>query len=97
MLQDETEADPQLQPPSITVDELLDKCHALLNELEQFRVFLVERKKEHTIEIRQFRNSVVSELKSLERVFDPLSLNPIKQIHPFGLTRRVVVESGPHS
>ena len=51
-----------------TVEDLLAKCHALLDELEEFRTFLVERKKEHTVELRQFRSSVQSELKSLEKV-----------------------------
>ena len=54
--------------PAVSVDGLLAQCHDLLKELEQFQAFLVERKKEHTVELRQFRNSVTSELRSLERV-----------------------------
>ena len=50
------------------VENLLAKCHTLLNELEEFRTFLAERNKEHTVELRQFRSSVLSELKSLEKV-----------------------------
>ena len=57
--------------PRVKVDELLAKCHDLLSELEDFQKFLVEQKKEHVVEIRQFRNSVASELKSLERVCFP--------------------------
>jgi len=53
---------------TVRVEDLLRNCHVLLNELEAFRSFLVQRKKEHTVEIRQFRNSIQSELKSLEKV-----------------------------
>lgn len=40
----------------------------MLSELEEFRVFLSEQKKENIVDIRQFHNSVRSELKSLEKV-----------------------------
>lgn len=53
----------------IIAEELLQKCHQLLSELEQFRTFLAERKKEHIVDVRQFHNLVRSELKSLEKVF----------------------------
>jgi len=53
---------------TVMVEDLVQKCHGLLKELEDFRTFLVQRKKEHTVEIRQFRNSVQSELKSLAKV-----------------------------
>lgn len=74
--------DGQLTPPpqndTVRVEDLLRNCHALLTELEAFRTFLVQRKNEQTVEIRQFRNSVQSELKSLEKVrsltFCPYSL-----------------------
>ena len=68
MASDEIEHDPPTPSPVTSVDTLLAKCHELLGELEDFRKFLVEQKKEHTVELRQFRNSVTSELKSLERV-----------------------------
>jgi hypothetical protein len=55
-------------PPAINADELLAKCQKLLNELEECHKFLAEQKKDHVVEIRQFRNSVASEFKSLERV-----------------------------
>lgn len=54
--------------PVISADALLGQCHTLLNELEEFQEFLIEQKKEHTVDLRQFRSSVSSELKSLERV-----------------------------
>ncbi len=59
---------PHVQKDTVRVEDLLHNCHALLNELEAFRTFLVQRRKEHTVEIRQFRNSVQAELKSLEKV-----------------------------
>ena len=68
MANDEPERDPQTPSYFTNVDALLAKCHELLNELECFCKFLVQQKKEHTVELRQFRNSVASELKSLERV-----------------------------
>ncbi|MCJ1281570.1 hypothetical protein MMC26_000890 [Xylographa opegraphella] len=61
---DEAEA----QIPVISADALLTKCHELLGELEKFQAFLLQEKKEHTVQLRQFRNSVVSELKSLEKL-----------------------------
>lgn len=59
---------PRVQNGPVRVEDLLCNCHALLHELEAFRTFLVERKQEHPVEIRQFRNAVQSELKSLEKV-----------------------------
>ena len=54
---------------TVLVQDLLQKCHSLLSELEQFRTFLAERQKEHSIEIRQFHGSVQSELRSLVKVY----------------------------
>ena len=62
-----------VSPTTISVDTLLTRCHVLLNELEQFQTFLIEHKKKHTVELRQFRNAVGSELKSLEKVIMDLS------------------------
>ena len=53
---------------AILVEDLLKKCQNLLNELAQFHTFLVESKKQNVVEIRHFQNSILSELKSLERV-----------------------------
>ena len=66
---DVEEGTPKVKSSVATVEDLLARCHALLNELEEFRTFLAERKKEHTVELRQFRSSVQSELKSLEKVW----------------------------
>ena len=68
-----------VQDDTIGVEDLLRNCHALLHELEAFRTFLVERKKQHTVEIRQFRNSVQSELKSLEKVRSLTTHPPFRQ------------------
>lgn len=56
---------------TLLVEDLLKRCHDLLSELDQFRTFLVESKKLNAVEIRQFHNSVLAELKSLERVCEP--------------------------
>lgn len=53
------------------VEDLLKRCHDLLNELEGFKTFLQEQKKEHAVELRQFCNSVASELESLKKVGGP--------------------------
>ena len=82
------------------VDDLLARCHNLLNELEQFQTYLVERKKEHTVELRHFRNSVLSELKSLERVRIPFLLGRYQVLDPLDLTfysypKRTLLPTGP--
>ncbi|MCJ1371999.1 hypothetical protein MMC20_003220 [Loxospora ochrophaea] len=59
---------PSSQTSITKVEELLEKCHNLLSEIEQFQSFLVEQKKESAVELRQLRNSVNSELKSLEKL-----------------------------
>ena len=53
---------------AILVEDLLKKCHDLVNELGQFRTFMVENNRQNAVEIRQFQNSILSELKSLEKV-----------------------------
>ncbi|KAI4124465.1 MAG: hypothetical protein LQ338_004783 [Usnochroma carphineum] len=49
-------------------EDLLRRCHELLNELETFHNYLTERKSEHMVELKPFRNSISAELKSLERL-----------------------------
>jgi hypothetical protein len=51
-----------------TAADLLDQCHVLLDELEQFERYLVNHKKDRGVELRHFKNSVKSEQKSLEKV-----------------------------
>ena len=52
---------------AILAGDLLTKCHQMLSELEEFKVFLSKQKKEHAVDVRQFHSSVLSELKSLEK------------------------------
>ena len=66
--------DVKTQTSVISADALLTKCHELLDELEKFQAFLLQEKKEHTVQLRQFRNSVIAELKSLEKVCISLSI-----------------------
>ncbi|KAI9875218.1 MAG: hypothetical protein M1830_008734 [Pleopsidium flavum] len=56
------------QDETVLVEDLLRNCQGLLKELEDFRTFLVQQKKDRTVEIRQFKNSVQSELKSLAKL-----------------------------
>ncbi|KAI4168397.1 MAG: hypothetical protein LQ343_006406 [Gyalolechia ehrenbergii] len=49
-------------------EDLLKGCHELLNELQTFQKYLEEQKREHTVEVKPFRNSITAELKSLERL-----------------------------
>jgi hypothetical protein len=48
--------------------DLLQQCQCLLDELEQFQEYLVEQKKESSIELRNFKNTVKAEFNSLEKV-----------------------------
>lgn len=61
----------------VIAEDLLRQCHQLLSELEEFRTFLTARRKEQIVDIRQFHNSVRSELKSLERVCMPSSIHSL--------------------
>ncbi|KAL8933533.1 MAG: hypothetical protein Q9211_005734 [Gyalolechia sp. 1 TL-2023] len=49
-------------------EALLKGCHELLNELQRFQQYLEEQKREHTVELKPFRNSITAELKSLEKL-----------------------------
>jgi len=49
------------------VQDLLQRCRVLLDELEQLQQYLVEEKKED-VELRHFKNSVKAESKLLEKV-----------------------------
>lgn len=54
-------------------EDLLSKCHTLLRELEEFRNFVVKQElvQEPAVEIRKFRTSVATELKTLQKVYHP--------------------------
>lgn len=55
-------------------EDLLDVSRGLLHELEQFKTYLQERRKENTVELRTFRGNVRAELKSIERVFPSFTI-----------------------
>ena len=63
---------------SIPIDDLLTKCHALVAEIQQFRDYLTEHRKEKAVEMRHFQNSIVSEQKSIEKVHYPLNLETVR-------------------
>lgn len=65
-IQSSSTAVPQSEA-TILADQLLQTCHQLLYELEEFQKFLAE-KKDNIVDIRTFHSSVRSELRSLERV-----------------------------
>ena len=56
---------------SISIGDLLTKCHSLLDEIQQFRDYLIEHKKEKEVEIRHFQTTILSERKSIEKVRRP--------------------------
>lgn len=68
----ETQASPA--DGTLLVEDLLKRCRDLLSELDQFRTFLVKSKKTNVVELRQFHNSVLAELKSLEKVCEPMTI-----------------------
>jgi hypothetical protein len=49
-------------------EDLLQQCQALLSELEEFQQYLVKQKKDSGVELRHFKNSVITEIRSLEKV-----------------------------
>lgn len=53
------------------VNDLLSKCHSLLDEIQQFRDYLIEHKKEKEVEVRHFQSAVQAEQKSIEKVLRP--------------------------
>lgn len=48
--------------------DLVKRCHELLNELKAFHVYVKEYKREDTVEVKPFLNTVTAELRSLEKV-----------------------------
>jgi hypothetical protein len=53
---------------SLLHTDLVSRARFLLEELTAFQSYLEDQKKEDVVEIRQFRSSVQSEIKSLERI-----------------------------
>jgi hypothetical protein len=50
------------------LSSLFSKCQNLLSELQQFQDFLASHKRQGAVELRQFKSSINSELKSLEKL-----------------------------
>lgn len=74
---------------TVLAEALVKRCHELLDELEKFRQYLAERKREHTVELKPFRNSVVAELKSLEKVSCVRRTSKFQPSHPNMLDHNV--------
>ncbi|KAI4728474.1 hypothetical protein E4T49_03772 [Aureobasidium sp. EXF-10728] len=55
-------------PAPATASDLLSRCQSLLSELETFKEYLKSRKQDHQVEIAHFRNTVKSELRTLQRL-----------------------------
>jgi len=49
-------------------EDLLQQCQVLLSELEEFQQYLVKQKKDIGVELRHFKNSLITEVRSLEKV-----------------------------
>ncbi|KAL8816177.1 MAG: hypothetical protein Q9191_008373, partial [Dirinaria sp. TL-2023a] len=65
---------------SITIDSLLARCHNLLDEIQQFRDFLAQHRKDKDVDVRHFQNGILSEQKSLEK-FVATNPNNERTIH----------------
>lgn len=63
---------------SVSSDDLLTRCHMLLDEIQQFRDYLTEHRKGKGVEMRHFQNSIISEQKSIEKVHHPLFLKIVR-------------------
>ena len=63
-----TKSSTKTEGHDLTVDDLLSKCHGLIEEIQQFRVYLAQYKKEKEVDIQRFYNTILSEQKSIEKV-----------------------------
>ncbi|KZF26672.1 hypothetical protein L228DRAFT_258070 [Xylona heveae TC161] len=63
---DQAEQSPSGQERSL--DELLQQCRQVLREVDDFKTHLASCKKDKTVELRHFRNTISSELKLLEKL-----------------------------
>ena len=55
-------------PGERIVSDLLQNCQVLAAELELFQQYLVTQRQDVNVELRHYKSSVKTELKSLERV-----------------------------
>ena len=67
--QDELASSVALAGETITIDSLLERCHSLLDEIQRFQEYLVQHRKDKEVDVRHFQNAIVSEQKSLDKVY----------------------------
>ncbi|KAL9013945.1 MAG: hypothetical protein Q9173_001382 [Seirophora scorigena] len=53
---------------AVLADDLVMRCQELLDELDAFQKYLIECKREHSVELKPFRHSISAELKFLEKL-----------------------------
>ncbi|KAL8949841.1 MAG: hypothetical protein Q9222_004081 [Ikaeria aurantiellina] len=66
--QDESITGSSSNEGTLFADDLIKRCTGLLKELEAFQEHLVKCKRNRSVEVKPFRNSVASELKTLEKL-----------------------------
>ena len=68
MEKDRVDEIPGSETGPLSAPDLLAECQWLLFELEQFRAYLAQHKKEQSVEVRTYRSRLRAELKALEKV-----------------------------
>ena len=58
----------QLYSSAEDVEEVVSKAEVLLNQIERYRNFLVQNRKDKAVDLSTFHNSVIKEHKLLQRV-----------------------------
>lgn len=58
----------QLYSSAEEVDDVVSKAEILLSQIEQYRNFLVQHRKDRAVDLSTFHNSVIKEHKLLQRV-----------------------------
>ena len=65
----------QLYSSAEDVDEVVNKAEILLSQIEQYRSFLIQNRKDKAVDLGTFHNSVIKEHKLLQRVKSNLLSN----------------------
>ena len=65
----------QLYSSAEDVDEVVNKAEVLLSQIEQYRSFLIQSRKDKAVDLGTFHNSVIKEHKLLQRVKSTLLSN----------------------
>ena len=58
----------QLYSSAEDVDDVVSKAELLLSQIEQYRNFLVQHRKDRAVDLSTFHNSVIKEHRLLQRV-----------------------------